>query len=629
MSHGIYFTQKIISILGFICGLFLSQSLYATEFTVDSILDLHDAIPGDGICQSPAPELKCTLRAALEEANKLPDADVINLPSGEYIQESPLGIQRFRISNSLEIIGADPITTIVNANAVGNVFYITQAETTSTVTISNILMKNAADGAVQAFGISNLNLNNVVVTGNSSSDRGIYILPPTSGNSSVIISNSIIEKNNPRVDSTNPNATIGGGGIVFLSQTPMASLTIKDSTIRNNSSSLGGGIRLAGGIITILNSTVNNNLATSAGGGIYIGANVTLAIVNSTISGNSTFGSGGGIDSLAAQNISLFNTTITNNSADADVDGSGWGGGINIGIANTAVLTAINSIIAGNVDFNPGSLNAPDCAVRFSINPSSVLQLNLIGHNILGDRTNCNIIDGIGNVIGTSTNVIDPGLDILADNGGATKTHALKSGSLAIDAGNSNGCMDEGGVNPLATDQRGFDRHSDGGIGSSRCDIGAYEVRDTSPVAVAGLDQEVLIDSVVTLDGSVSQAINGISQYSWIELPTTTVILNDSTIAKPVFTAPSVAGVLTFQLTITDSIGLQDVSKVQVTVKETTGTPPSEQPASNPATSSSSGGCSFNKTSKFDPLFILFLILAVLQLSRSKLNKTLDHDRKL
>ena len=41
---------------------------------------------------------------------------------------------------------------------------------------------------------------------------------------------------------------------------------------------------------------------------------------------------------------------------------------------------------------------------------------------------------------------VDPLLDNLKDNGGPTMTHALKSGSPAVDAGNSAGCKDPRGI---------------------------------------------------------------------------------------------------------------------------------------------------------------------------------------
>jgi hypothetical protein len=58
--------------------------------------------------------------------------------------------------------------------------------------------------------------------------------------------------------------------------------------------------------------------------------------------------------------------------------------------------------------------------------------------------------------------VADAGVDVLADNGGPTLTHALLAGSAAIDAANTTVCP--------ATDQRGVARPQGAG-----CDVGAFE----------------------------------------------------------------------------------------------------------------------------------------------------------
>ncbi len=68
---------------------------------------------------------------------------------------------------------------------------------------------------------------------------------------------------------------------------------------------------------------------------------------------------------------------------------------------------------------------------------------------------------------------VDPLLGPLQNNGGPTLTHALLSGSPAIDAGETPNCTDNLGA-PIATDQRGLQRPANGGI-SLRCDIGAFE----------------------------------------------------------------------------------------------------------------------------------------------------------
>ena len=82
----------------------------------------------------------------------------------------------------------------------------------------------------------------------------------------------------------------------------------------------------------------------------------------------------------------------------------------------------------------------------------------------------CNHSNGIdGNVIGQ-----DPYLGALQDNGGASQTHALLTGSPAIDMADDSTCA-AGPVNGL--DQRGVVRPQGSG-----CDIGAFEL--ATPLAV-------------------------------------------------------------------------------------------------------------------------------------------------
>jgi hypothetical protein len=70
--------------------------------------------------------------------------------------------------------------------------------------------------------------------------------------------------------------------------------------------------------------------------------------------------------------------------------------------------------------------------------------------------------------VGSRAHPIDPRLAPLANNGGRTQTHALLSGSPAIDRGDNAGAP--------ATDQRGVARPRDGdGNGSRIVDIGAFE----------------------------------------------------------------------------------------------------------------------------------------------------------
>jgi predicted RNA-binding protein with TRAM domain len=90
------------------------------------------------------------------------------------------------------------------------------------------------------------------------------------------------------------------------------------------------------------------------------------------------------------------------------------------------------------------------------------------------------------------------------------------------------------------------------------------------PTADAGLDQTANEGDAVTLDGSNSTDLDdGIASYLWNQTGGTPVTLSSSTAVQPTFTAPDVAPSgesLTFQLTATDSGGLQSTDTCIVTV---------------------------------------------------------------
>jgi hypothetical protein len=87
------------------------------------------------------------------------------------------------------------------------------------------------------------------------------------------------------------------------------------------------------------------------------------------------------------------------------------------------------------------------------------------GYNLVGNGTGC--------PTGGTDQTVAPGsvfttvLGPLQDNGGPTFTHALLSGSPAINAGNPD-TPGSGGNSCTARDQRGYSRNG-------RCDVGAFE----------------------------------------------------------------------------------------------------------------------------------------------------------
>src|ERR687884_390231 len=111
------------------------------------------------------------------------------------------------------------------------------------------------------------------------------------------------------------------------------------------------------------------------------------------------------------------------------------------------------------------------------------------------------------------------------------------------------------------------------------------------PVAIAGPDQIVKEGTTVILNGSRSRDSNGvILAYSWKQIPTNNFItLSGASTPIWSFTAPTVSAdtTLKFQLTVTDSNGLNGSSTVNVLVKNIPEQIPStaNSPSSNAITS--------------------------------------------
>ena len=275
-----------------------------------------------------------------------------------------------------------------------------------------------------------------IVDGSGVYVGGIYINP----GSTVEVRNSQLSGN---------NANLNGGAIFNRGD-----LTISGSRLTNNTSSMYGGAIASDGMLTIVDSTIDSNSG-GIGGGIAAFGDSVLTLRNSTVSGNASVGDGGGIWSLDST-ILLANSTVTDNSA------SGVGGGISLFADDSSddeSLTLHNSIVAGNSDDG----TAPDVEAL-----SDVANDLVVENSLIGDTTGSGISSttGSGNVLNELA-LIGP----LADNGGPTLTHALLTGSPAIDAGSNALAVDESG-NPLTTDQRGETR-----IEAGTVDIGAVESR--------------------------------------------------------------------------------------------------------------------------------------------------------
>jgi fibronectin-binding autotransporter adhesin len=142
--------------------------------------------------------------------------------------------------------------------------------------------------------------------------------------------------------------TLAPGNILGAGIWAAGKLTVINSTITNNvltPNGQGGGI-FSSGNLTIINSTISSNGGSTfpgnAGGGIYYSSRPgsTLKIVGTTISGNQA-GRGGGIDiegpgsGKKMPKVLILQSTIANNQALSG--GAIWGGGVLLGILQSTI----------------------------------------------------------------------------------------------------------------------------------------------------------------------------------------------------------------------------------------------------------------------------------------------------
>lgn len=408
------------------------------EFPVDTESDTHDFDLRDEKCSDETGS--CSLRAAIEQSNALfPSVTLIDLPSGTY----KLTLGELQINASLQLSGAGSDITFIIGNLESRIFHISNTRTNPTVNMDGVTILN---GNASAFG-----------TGNGG---GILIEP----GSTLTLAGSAVSLNKGRLE----GAGISNGG----------SLVIESCTIDGNRitqpvdgvTGLGGGIyNFGSGIVKISHSTINNNYATTGGGGIANDG--LLEMSNSTVSGNSVFAGGGGILNRGSARITF--STITENKANVGTRVNTTERTAGGGIRNERTVEMGNTIVAGNTDCRADPnfpqfdcLGPPVSSDGFSQAPSTVISK---GGNLVGVIDKFNLELTSSDQKGTRAEPLDAQLFSLAQNGGPTLTHALKPDSPAIDKGTGMGSGDTFFDCP-ETDQRGEARPV--GMG---CDVGAFE----------------------------------------------------------------------------------------------------------------------------------------------------------
>ncbi|TYQ23380.1 DUF4347 domain-containing protein [Pseudanabaena sp. UWO311] len=335
------------------------------------------------------------------------------------------------ITDNLTINGGGSVT--VSGNIPSRIFNIGN---NSTVNIDGLIISN---GSVNGFGGgilvntgSTLNLSNSTLSNNLASGGGL-----------------------------------NGGGAIYNNGTT----TISNSNFTNNSSdNYGASIYNVAGVLNIINSTFSGN--TGISGAIDNTDGGISTISNSTFSGNIATSDGGAISNYTGT-VEISNSTFFNNSA----TNAGANGGA---IRNyDGQITISNSILVGNT-----AANGNEVFLGGGIGTVNFIGTNIVGTNGLSGITGTGAFTGTPiTPTGSANTVINT---TLADNGGSTRTHALVTGSIAIDASSTTG-----GAIPTTADQRGT-------AANGIRDIGAFEVASPPPVIPPVVTPPVVAPPVVT-----------------------------------------------------------------------------------------------------------------------------------
>lgn len=526
-----YYIAATIGIVGVLCVVSMSAStpVWASGnvYQVNSAADTSDADVGNPACADV--NGKCTLRAAIMQANYTAGADTIVLPAGTYKltragDDDSAVVGDLDITDDVTIQGAGSGKTVIDGNGKvtrDRVFQV--LSTAKQVSLSGLTIKNGVKTANtfdEGGGLywdgsgSHLSLTDVVVeTNRARYGGGIFLNYSTLGDV-VDLAQIVLHANTATTGAAGglganfgdfatfaltaskvySNTAYEGGGVYF-GGTPsfgLQSVHIETTDIYSNTATLSGGLENHSGDssvpVVVTNSHFHNNPVGLYGGAI--GNYGTLALSDTTLdknaAGTAGTGRGGGLWVTGNGNANLTNVTLSGNSA-----GDSGGAIFTDGAGSTTAF--VNVTLSGNTANSNGGIYRSAGALSFT---NTVFAHGANGFNCSESfgivfPNNANLSDDGSCDFGTGRDFVSNLLLApLANNGGLAPTHLPASGSAVINAGTSSGAP--------GLDERSVPRPQGAGI-----DVGAVERcsnRPDKPVLVSPSNGKQVKLTRVTLD---------------------------------------------------------------------------------------------------------------------------------
>ncbi len=469
-------------------------------YVVNTTADTPDADVGTRACADARG--RCSLRAAVMQANFHGGGDTIRLPAGTFRLTRPgdddaAVLGDLDLAASLTIRGAGSSKTIIDGNGAvtGDRVLQVMAGATST-TIAGVTIRGGRRSGTfdegggllwsgGSGGPSALTLADDVIEGNRSPyGAGVYLSYGTSGDT-VRVSRVTVRGNTASAAAGGLGASLGdfatllitsshlvgnrayeGGGLYLQGAATSApqALRVTYTEIARNGASLSGGFENHSGTasapVLLASSEVHDNISSAYGGGI--GNYGRLVVAGSTVASNKAQ-RGGGLYDYEGGVTRFSDTTVSTNSATA------FGGAVYVEffIHGNADVQAQSATFAGNVSpVGSGIFAAPGTHVELTSTlldkgaGGAICNAALGGTISMASDSSCGLGAGDAHALR---------LGPLGWHGGPTRTHVPLAGSPAVDADTAAG---------PTLDQRGIPRPQ----GSHR-DVGAVEVVPTKPPA--------------------------------------------------------------------------------------------------------------------------------------------------